>query len=85
MGNKEHYSITEVAKLLGISRVAVFKKIKRGKIKAKKIGHIYAIPKEEFGAVLDETLTAQQKKIIKAGVKKTIQDYGEVLEKLGRE
>ncbi len=83
MLNKDYYSLSEVAKILGVSRVAVFKKIKAGKIKAGKIGHVYAIPKTEFGGA--DKLSEQQKRILEAGVKKTIHDYREVLEKLGKE
>ena len=35
---KEYLSTSEVAKILGISRIAVFKKIKSGEIKAEKKG-----------------------------------------------
>ena len=43
---KEQYvSTAEIAKLLGISTVAVFKRIKKGQIKATKIGRSYAIPR----------------------------------------
>ncbi len=45
---KEYYSIPELAKHLGISRIAVFKQIKRGKINAIKIGRSYAIHKAEL-------------------------------------
>ncbi len=45
---KEYLSTSELAKLLGVSRIAVFKKIKSGKIKAFKIGRNYVVPIEEF-------------------------------------
>lgn len=44
---KEFYSIPELAKLMHISRVAVFKKVKKGDIKAKKIGKAYAVAAAE--------------------------------------
>ena len=46
MANKEYLSIPEVAKILGISRIAIYKKVKKGEIKAAKIGRSYAIPKK---------------------------------------
>lgn len=82
---KTYYSITEIAKILGISRVAVFNKIKAGKIKAIKIGRMYAIPQSEYSYVLGTILTDSQKKIITEGVKKTVREYGDVLKKLGQE
>jgi len=83
--NNHFYSVTEVANILGISRVAVFKQIKKGKIKAEKIGHFYAIPKTEYSLSAHNVLSEKQKNVLEAGVKKTIKDYREVLEKLGKE
>lgn len=85
MDKKNYYTISEVSQILGVSRVAVFKKIKSRKIKAIKIGSIYAIPKKELGVILDEKLTAQQKKTLREAVRKTIKDYGRTLELLGKE
>ena len=36
--NKKYYTVKELADILGISRVAVFNKIKKGEIKAEKAG-----------------------------------------------
>lgn len=83
--NDHFYSVTEVANILGISRVAVFKRIRSGNIRAEKIGHFYAIPKTEYGEEMGTILSQKQKNILSAGVKKTIKDYREVLEKLGKE
>jgi prophage maintenance system killer protein len=44
---KEFYSIPELAKLMHISRIAVFKKVQKGDIKAKKIGKAYAVSASE--------------------------------------
>ena len=85
MDKNKYYSVTETAQLLGISRAAVLKKIKTGRIKAERVGHIFVIPKKELGIILGETISEKQKKLIEAGVKKTIQEYGETLEKLGQE
>ena len=53
---KQFISIPQMAKLLKISRIAVFKKVKKGEIKAIKIGKRYAISKkyikEKFGDIL---------------------------------
>jgi len=82
---KEYYSITELAELLGISRVAVFKKIKAGKIKAVKIGRMFVIPGSECSLSGKSAMTAGQKAIIDEGVKRTVNEYGEVLKMLGNE
>ena len=67
----------------------VFKKIKKGRIKAEKIGRNYIIKREDvndiIGNVLTEKLTDNTKKEIGRGVAKIIKEYGEVLKKLGKE
>lgn len=85
MKNTNYLTVKELADILGISRVAVFKRIKKGQIKAEKIGRNFAIPKKEFENILGKTLTENQKKIIDKGIKKTIADYSETLKLLGKE
>ena len=81
MLNQHYLSTMEVAKLLGISRIAVFKRIKKGDIKAIKIGKNYAIPVEN---VSGKKLSQSEKQQIIAAVDKTVAEYGEVLKKLGQ-
>ncbi len=83
MKKNQYYSVAELAKILGISRIAVFKKIKNNQIKAIKIGRNFAIPQKAVAAILGETLTLQQKRTIDRAVKKTIAEYGETLKLLG--
>lgn len=85
MTNTEFLTISEVAQLLGISREAVLKRVKKGQIKAIKIGRNFAIPKEEFESILGKTLTDDQKSIIDKGIKKTIDEYSATLKLLGQE
>jgi len=85
MKRAEFISISELAKILGISRIAVYKKVKKGQIVAVKIGRMYAIPKEKISEILGNALGEDEKKMIDAAVKKTVKEYGEVLKKLGRE
>ncbi len=85
MKNKNLFSTLEVAKILGISRIAVFMKIKSGEIKAKKIGRNYVISHDEINAVLGAVLSSERKKEIEKSVEKTVKEYGEALEKLGKE
>ena len=49
MDLKDFYTTKELAEILGISRVAVFKKIKNGTIKAQKIGRNFVIFKKDNG------------------------------------
>lgn len=53
---KSHYSTSELAKYLGVSRIAVFKKIQKGEIRAEKVGRNYVIPKEEVAAKVRLTI-----------------------------
>ena len=78
MKNK-YLSTVQLAKLLGISHVAVYKKIKKGQIKATKVGRNYIIDKKSLGGILDDKLTLKDKKLISQAVKKTLKEYGETL------
>lgn len=83
--NKELLSTNEVAKLLNISRVSVFKKIKSGEIKATKVGRNFVIDKKDLPEVLGTVLADKNKQEITAAVQKTVKEYGETLKLLGRE
>ncbi|MCX6760474.1 MAG: helix-turn-helix domain-containing protein [Candidatus Nealsonbacteria bacterium] len=49
MESKEFYTTKELAELLGISRIAVFNRIKKGDIKAQKMGRNFVIFKKDIG------------------------------------
>jgi excisionase family DNA binding protein len=76
-------STTELAKILGISHVAVYKKIKAGQIKAVKVGRNYIIDKKDLGGILGDELTKKDKEMIGRVVKRTVKEYGETLRLLG--
>lgn len=79
----EFITVSQLADILGISRVAVLKKIKKGQIKAIRIGHNYAIPKKYIDEIMGKSLSKKEKQLIRDAVKKTVKEYGEVLKKLG--
>ena len=83
MENKKFLSTTELAKILGISRIAVYNKIKKGKIKAVRVGRNFVIDKKELGKILEKKLTEKQKIEIERAVEKTVKEYGETLKLLG--
>lgn len=83
--DKKFLSTSEVAIILRISRQAVFKKIKAGEIKARKIGRNFVIDKNDFAIILGKVLTEKQKQEIEKSVDKTIREYGEALRLLGQE
>lgn len=82
---KKYYTVAELATLLGISRIAVHKKIKKGEIPAEKIGRNYAISAAVFAGALSSEITAQQKKHLATGVAAVVKQYGETLKLLGKE
>ena len=82
---KQLFSTAEVAKLLSISRVAVFKKIKSGEIKAVKIGRNFVVDKSDLPEILGSALGKNRQRAIENAVKKTVREYGETLKLLGKE
>lgn len=85
MERNKYITIPQLAEILGLSRIAVFKKVKKGEIKAIKIGRNYAIPKKFIANIMGKTLNNEEKREIEKAVKKTVREYGEVLTLLGRE
>lgn len=45
---KDFYTITELSKLLEISRVSVFKRVRQGSIKGQKMGYNFIIFKKDI-------------------------------------
>lgn len=85
MSEDKYITIPELAKLLGISRIAVYKKVRKGQIRAVKIGRNFAIPKKYISSIIGKDLNEQDKKEIDNAIRKTVREYGEVLRLLGRE
>lgn len=85
MGDTQFLSTTQLARILGISRIAVFKKIQKGEIKASKVGKTYVIDSRDIGNILGTALTKQDKTDVDQAVKKTVREYGETLRLLGKE
>jgi len=85
MINERYLTIPELAKLLGVSRIAIYNRVKKGQIPASKIGKTYVITDRTIGNILGKEVTKSGKKRIDDAVRKAVQDYGEVLKKLGKE
>jgi excisionase family DNA binding protein len=85
MVNERYLTIPELAKLLGVSRIAIFNRVKKGQIPASKIGKVYVITDQTIANILGKEVTKSGKERIDAAVRKTVQEYGEVLKKLGKE
>jgi excisionase family DNA binding protein len=85
MINKKYITIPELAKLLGVSRISIYNRVKKGQIPATKIGKTYVITDQTVANILGNKVTREGKKLIDAAVSKTVHEYGEVLKQLGKE
>ncbi len=83
MKDERYLSIPELAKILGISRIAVYRKVKKGQIEAIRIGRNYAIPRKIIAPLLGQELSAENKRDLDRAVLRTVKEYGDVLIKLG--
>lgn len=75
---------TQAAKILGISRMQMLRKVKKGEIKAIKVGRNFLIAKDELSPIF-RPATKRELDIVDQGVEKVIKEYGDVLKKLGKE
>lgn len=85
MKQERYISIPQLAKLLGVSRIAIYNRVKKGQIPAIKIGRDYAISDQTLDDILGKRVTDNGKKRINDAVKRTIREYGEVLKQLAKE
>jgi len=82
---EKYITIPELAKILGISRIAVYKKVKKGEIKATKIGRVFVMPRNYISEIWGEKLQEEKERKIDRAVRKTVAEYGETLKLLGNE
>jgi excisionase family DNA binding protein len=85
MAIEKYITIPELAKLLGVSRIAIYNRVKKGQIPAAKIGRTYVITDQTIADILGKQVTGRGKKRIDAAFHKTVQEYGEVLKQLAKE
>jgi len=82
---KEFYSTIEAAKILRLSRIAVFRWVKNGKLKAIRVGRNYIIPHKDLLEALGKEIGTSKKLAIDKAVKKAMKDFKETFKLLGRE
>ena len=83
--DRKFYSTSEVAKILRLSRVEVFRKIKSGKIKAEKIGRNYVIAHKDLMEALGKVVGPRRRESIESAVTKAISEYGSTFKRLAEE
>lgn len=76
-------TVQEVANLMGISRVHVWRKIQSGEIKAEKVGRAYIIKEADLPGIYRRLRQSEEKAVDRA-FKRTMKEYGEVIRKLGK-
>jgi len=85
MTREKYITIPELAKLLGVSRIAIYKRVKKGQIPATKVGRTYVITDQTIATILGKEVTKRGKEQIDTAVRKTVREYGEVLKQLANE
>ena len=85
MDRKEFITIPELARHLGVSRITVYNRVKKGLIPAKMVGKTYIITDKATMDVLGKKLTTSKRKKINEAVDKAVREYGNVLKQLSRE
>lgn len=82
MVKEKYITIPQLARLLGLSRIQVYRKVKKGQIPAIRVGRVYVISDRDIAYILGEKISRKSKSQVKAAVRKTVQEYGEVLKRL---
>jgi excisionase family DNA binding protein len=82
---KEYVTIPELARLLGLSRITVYKRVRKGLIPATRVGRTYIITDRIVGDILGRRITKTAMRRIDAAVRRAVSEYGEVLKRLGKE
>lgn len=85
MTAENYVTVPQLANLLGVSRIAIYRRVKKGEIPATKVGRTYAISDATIASILGKETSENTKKRIDDAVRKTITAYREVLKKLGKE
>jgi excisionase family DNA binding protein len=83
--DNKYLSIPEVAKILGISRIAVYKKVKKGDIDSIKIGNQYVISNSRISEIMGKTTSPAKQKKIELSIKKFVEEYRDLIIRLGDE
>ena len=75
-------TIPQLARMLGVSRITVYQRVRRGQIPAVKVGRTYVITERTVNEVLGRTVSAARRKLLDRAVHRVVREYGPVLKKL---
>ncbi len=82
---KAHFSVPEVAHIIGITRQAALKQIKSGRLQAQKVGRNYIIARTDLETALGSSVSPEQKNEIERIVKKVVKQYCIAFRRFGKE
>lgn len=82
---KEFYSSVEVARILNLSRTSIFQQIKRGKIKAIKVGRNFVISHDSLLEALGKRVGTVKKQEIEDAIDMAMKHYEGTFRRLSRE
>jgi excisionase family DNA binding protein len=85
MPNQNYVTVAMLANLLGVSRITIYKRVKKGEIRATKVGKTYIIDDQAVKEILGGKVTASAKERIDSAVQKTLSEYRDLLKQLGDE
>jgi excisionase family DNA binding protein len=85
MANQNYVTVAMLANLLGVSRITIYKRVKKGEIAATKVGKTYIIDDQAVKEILGGKVTASSKERIDRAVQKTLSEYRDLLKQLGDE
>jgi len=85
MVRENSLTIPELAKKLGISRVAAWSRIKKGEIPAVKVGRQYVVSARDARIAAGEELGPEHRRWLAGAVARVVREYGPTLKRLSRE
>lgn len=77
-------SLPQAARLMGYSRIEIFRKVKRGEIPAKRVGRGYFILRKNLGPIY-APISKNASQTVDRAIAKTLRDFGETIRLLGKE
>ena len=76
-------SIPQLASEMGVSRVTVWQRVRRGQIAAARVGRNYVISADTVREVLGLDATPERTRRVSRAVSRAVEEYGELLKWLG--
>lgn len=81
----DHMTIPELARHMGLSRIAVYAKVRKGQIPATRIGRNYVIFSKDVARILHRPLSKRDRQRFDRAVQMVVSEYGVTLKCLSKE